>query len=134
MFIDRRMANVERYYLQPPADAFMQVPDEVLKCVVFVGRPNGSGGLKITGTAFLVSVPLAVPGVEGHSLYLVTAKHVAAKFEGKRFGIRVRLRTGKTEIVWCEVGAKWWYHPTEPNNVDAAVLSLSLDIDTGFDT
>src|SRR5207245_1883335 len=53
--------------------------------------------------------------------YLVTVKHCADKVEGHKFGVRLNLANGETKTIWADRSVKWWRHPTEPDNVDAAV-------------
>ena len=69
----------------------MRVPDEVRKCVAYVGLPvvNAAGqrAMRPGGTAFFVSIPSAVAG--RNFIYLVTAKHVAAAVQGCDFFVRV---------------------------------------------
>lgn len=57
----------------------MRVPDEILKCVVFLGTfvPESPSGVRLSfiSTAFFVVVPS--PTLGRAFIYLVTAKHVA---------------------------------------------------------
>ena len=56
----------------------MDIPDEVRKCVCFVGYRNQAGEMVLMGTAFFVSKPL-----EGtlRALYCVTAAHVLEQIQ-----------------------------------------------------
>ncbi len=57
MFVDRRLANSPRYWLNKPDGADMRVPDEVMRSVVFVGRGKDANATPTwTGTAFIVGV------------------------------------------------------------------------------
>jgi len=101
----------------------MRVPDEVRKCIVFVGLPvrvpDGRLGLTPKGTAFFVAVPSeSLQGVI--YVYLVTAKHVAVRLEGEDFLARVNTKDGGSKLVRGN-GARWWYHPTD-GSVDVAVI------------
>lgn len=100
----------------------MRVPEEVRKCVVFVGLPattsDGQPGLKLKGTAFLVAVP-SESRKEEFYVYLVTAKHVAIKLEGKNFAARVNMKDGSSKRLRGDE-TRWWYHPTD-QLVDVAI-------------
>jgi hypothetical protein len=101
----------------------MRVPEEVRKSVVFVGLPvtlpDNQHGLSLKGTGFLVSVPSQSDPNKGH-IYLVTAKHVAVKLEGKNFAARINTKDGHSARVIGEE-IRWWYHPTDPL-VDVAII------------
>ena len=101
----------------------MRVPDEVRQCVVFVGLPitlpDGQQGINFQGTAFFVSIPSE--SIKGLTFgYLVTAKHVATKLQGKTFMVRCNTKDGRSApVIGQEV--KWWYHPSN-ESVDVAVI------------
>src|SRR5271168_2710557 len=100
----------------------MRIADKLLKCVGFVSRyePDDEGGsrLRFGGTAFVVGVMME--GKVGLA-HLVTAKHVAEAIEpgeaviamNAKDGMPLSLRTGSQ---------KWFYHPTEKDSVDVAVM------------
>lgn len=90
----------------------MRVPDRLLNCVGFVSPPNSQTYI---GTTFIVGVK----GKSGNAyLHAVTAKHVAEEVNGKNFLIGINFKDG--EAGWFGSDMKWWYHPTEPDTVDAA--------------
>ncbi|MQY67535.1 MAG: hypothetical protein GH159_04405 [Dehalococcoidia bacterium] len=99
------------------------MPEEVRKCVLFVGLPttlpDKRPGLRLKGTAFFVAVPSKSKEGKGY-IYLVTAKHVAVKLEGKNFAARLNMRDGSAKRLKGD-SARWWYHPTE-QSVDVAVI------------
>ena len=104
----------------------MRVPDEVRQCVVFIGLPTKVGrgeiGIEFRGTAFFVGVPSE--NIEGLDyVYLVTAKHIAKRLEGKRFFIRINTMDGRSGVLMGE-GTQWWYHPTD-ESVDVAVITFA---------
>ena len=100
----------------------MRIPDRLLKCVGFVSRyePDIEGGshIRFGGTAFIVGV--LMEGNVGLA-HLVTARHVANAIEpgetviamNDKDGMPLFLRTGPQ---------KWFYHPTEKDSVDVAVM------------
>jgi hypothetical protein len=100
----------------------IRIADRLLKRVGFVSRyePDDEGGsrLRFGGTAFVVGVLM-----EGNMALadIVTAKHVAEAIEPDQAviamnaddGMPLSLRTGSN---------KWFYHPTEKDSVDVAVM------------
>ncbi len=122
--IDYRLGGIPHYYLtKGEDDSLMQIPDAIRKCVVFVCYES-TAGIKLAGTAFLVSIPLEVPpGLQ--VVYLITAKHVIEWIRARSIDQKVYLRMNQKEK-----GAKlvatlidsWVFHPKE-SNVDVAVLN-----------
>jgi hypothetical protein len=99
----------------------MRLPDVVLNTVCFIGLEN-AGVLKYGGTGFIV----AVKGEHQNAYpYLVTAKHVVDKIADIPFVIGMNTHNSGTAIMDANFDAdhkmNWWFHPTEPNAVDAAV-------------
>jgi hypothetical protein len=100
----------------------MRIADRLLKCVGFVSRyePDDEGGsrLRFGGTAFIVGA--LMDGNIGLA-HLVTARHVVEAIEpgetvitmNAKDGMSLSLRTGNQ---------KWFYHPTEKDSVDVAVM------------
>ena len=100
----------------------MRIADRLLKCVGFVSRcePDDEGGsrLRFGGTAFIVGVLMDSNIGLAH---IVTARHVAEAIEpgeaaitmNAKDGMSLSLRTGSQ---------KWFYHPTEKDSVDVAVM------------
>jgi hypothetical protein len=101
----------------------VRVPDEVRKCVVFLGLPvhvlpNGEERVSFVGTAFFVSISSSVEGTS--YIYLVTAKHVAEKVGKNLFVLRMNTRDGRSILIEAK-SPKWFFHSTDAS-VDAAVL------------
>ena len=104
----------------------MRVPDEVRQCVVFIGLParirKGQVGIRFRGTAFFVGVPSeSIPWLD--YVYLVTAKHVAKRLEGKGFLVRINTKDGRSAVLTGE-GTRWWYHPAD-ESVDVALITFA---------
>ena len=102
----------------------MRVPDEVRQCTVFLGRKTAQEGstvsLKLSGSAFFVSVPSADPDAKHTFVYLVTARHVVEGTEGQEIMLRANTKEG-TSIALSTSKSSWSYHPTQ-ESVDVAVL------------
>jgi hypothetical protein len=104
----------------------MRLPDQILNTVCFIAQDPSK--IKYGGTGFIV----AVRGAYGNAyLHLVTAKHVAEAVEGAPFAIGVNTRHGTKAVMESSQLTKWWYHPTEPKAVDAAV---TLFAPPGYET
>ena len=130
MFVDRRLANSPRYWLNKPDGADMRVPDEVMRSVVFVGRGKDANATPTwTGTAFIVGVQN--PQL-GHFTYLVTCKHIAAKRTDEVTFLRVNGKDGQALVVGWDKNTRWYYHPTESESVDVAITPCILSPDVSF--
>jgi len=99
----------------------MRIADRLLKSVGFVSRyePEGDGArLEFGGTAFVVGVRIDERLFLAH---LVTAKHVAEAIEPAEAVIAMNAKDGAP--LYLRTGdAQWFYHPTEKDSVDVAVL------------
>jgi hypothetical protein len=100
----------------------MRIADRLLKCVGFVSRyePDDEGGsrLRFGGTAFIVGV--LMDGNIGLA-HLVTAKHVVEQILPGEAVITMNAKDG--ESLSLRTGdQKWFYHPTEKDSVDVAVM------------
>jgi len=115
----------------------MQVPDQIRKCVVFLGYRLADGGTKLAGTGFLVARPYqeglepSMGSVCPSFTYLLTAKHVLEGIQKQGIDevlIRFNYRDGKARWVSSKID-DWQYHPTESDTVDVALFNAS-----GFST
>jgi hypothetical protein len=99
----------------------MRIPDQLLKSVAFVSRydPDEDGArLAFGGTAFIVGVRMDADTGLGH---IVTAKHVAEAIEPAEAVIAMNAKDGAP--LFLRTGdQRWFYHPTERDSVDVAVL------------
>lgn len=146
MWADHRFAGSNQLWVSPPKDAFVRVPDQVLKTAVFLGV-DGPRGREYGGTGYIVSVDYGpgqvlherLDGITTVSRYpfrfLVTAAHVAEELEGAvDFYIRANLRDGSlAELKQQRENARWWYHPTEREAVDCAAMLLPLETANSLD-
>jgi len=104
----------------------MRVPEEVLKCVGFIGEVthtdavgNISGDLHATG--FFVAIPASSPKLlNSWTIYFVTAKHVAQDLKDKVVYFLVNRIGGGVTSIKGVYGGHWWFHPDDP----AADLAL----------
>jgi hypothetical protein len=96
----------------------MRIADEIVKSVGFVSRDTDP--LRYAGTAFIVQVPF---DENSGCLHLVTAKHVA-DVVGTDFVIAFNGKDSRPLFV-KNGGVPWYFHPTEPNSVDAAVIPFA---------
>jgi hypothetical protein len=128
-YVDARVGSDEVHYLNPPKDINMRVSDRVLTCVGFFSYDNPK--IKYGGTGFVVGVR----GLHDNAyLHLVTAQHVAENFEDAPWVFGINLKSGgKVLIKGTPEDAKWWYHPTDKEHVDAAVAILATDKLSDYD-
>lgn len=99
----------------------MVVPDDVRKCVVFVGYQLADGSFKFAGTAFFIGK--RIPNTDEVVRYSVTAKHV---IDGIRnlglFDVFLRANVTGGGAEWIGTSLdEWKSHPTR-SDVDVAVL------------
>ncbi len=116
----------------------MQVPDEIRKCVVFIGFKNedkekpGEFKFTVAGTGFIIGVP-ALSG--GHLAYIVTAKHVIEESEKRGIDpnqIPFRINRADGQAEWLAIDlADWRFHSDD--GVDVAVAQLRLPSSDGYD-
>jgi len=104
----------------------VRIPSDVLKCVVYVG---GAADRVYRGTAFAVALEENDQTGSFRFPYLVTAKHVAEKIEGKAFLVRVNMSDGSVQDLEAnylpgEV-VNWHKHPTD-QTADVAVTPWFL--------
>jgi hypothetical protein len=101
----------------------MRIQDSVLDCIAFLYQLDDTP----VGTAFIIGVPVD-PSEKGKSVfvYLVTAKHVALRIQGKPFTVIVNGKDGERKRINCGKNNKWVYHMTD-SSVDAAITSDPFD-------
>lgn len=101
----------------------MQVPDEVKKCVVFIGCRTKEA-ISWGGTGFFIGIPTKELK-DKQFTYLITAKHcidgIKESSIDQKVLIRMNLKSGSTQIIEFSVD-DWKFHPTEQNTVDVAIL------------
>jgi hypothetical protein len=96
----------------------VRIPDDILKCVVFIGHRECSG-VRYRGTGFSVAVEHTEDGETWRFAYLVTAKHTSDAVRHAPFYVRINSRLGTPEDVqmnW-EVSQPtiWYEHPNDPD-------------------
>lgn len=112
LYADDRLGGVTRWRLCSGEDARVIVPDEVRKCVVYIGAEI-SGKETWCGTGFFASRPW-VSNSEARFQYLVTARHVIAdlvhKHQVDEILVRLNARKGGVRVLRTKV-ADWRPHP-----------------------
>jgi hypothetical protein len=117
---------VPRYFFPPRKDADMRVPNEVLKCVVFIGREHGAA-VKYIGAGFFVVLEEKEGADAFRFPYLVTANHVADAIDGGPFKIRGNNKSGEAiEIAANEDGNVKWFRHSQGKSIDVAVCQFGL--------
>ena len=115
--IDERFGDGPRYYLYEPKDIDMRIPDQVRKCVLFIGLPDMPEP-EYRGTGFIATVP----GTQSNTFaFMVTARHVAERLQGKEYYIRANKRDRTAIALKGKADDPWWFHPTDKKHVDEAV-------------
>jgi hypothetical protein len=111
----------------------MIVPDEVRKCVVFVGEEKKTGGRRACGTAFIVARP--IEGTDRVATYCVTAWHTIKRImENGGYKVLLRLNLVGGGARWIETEVHDWKTHPDDSSVDVAVLWLDwLDLIKEYD-
>ena len=104
----------------------MLVPDEVRKCVVFVGIQMAAGGPRLFGSAFFVGREQP-NSTKADPVYAVTAKHVIDAV--RRTGVdtvRLRVNLKNGSVGWIATQLKDWFsHPTD-HSIDVAIIRMGI--------
>lgn len=105
----------------------MRVSDDLLKCVGFVSRQVDP--LQYRGTAFIVTV---AAGGSYSVAHLVTAKHVAIELRAGESVIAFNGKDGAPRFAQI-ADAPWFFHPTEPDSVDVAIMPFAIPNTDDYD-
>ncbi|HXU38285.1 MAG TPA: hypothetical protein VN937_18150 [Blastocatellia bacterium] len=103
----------------------MFVPDEIRKCVAFVGYRQRNGIPQLAGTAFFLIRP--IDNTELSFEYTVTAKHVIDNIRDKGVSevlLRVNMAGGSAQWIATSLN-RWTFHPDE-SEVDVAIYRSVL--------
>jgi len=109
----------------------VRLPDEVLKCVGFIGEvthqdSSGAQG-DFCATGFFVAIPCESPGLhEMRTCYFVTARHVATDLKGRQIYFLVNRKAGGVMGISGVFGDHWFLHPSD-STADVAVIQVVLD-------
>jgi hypothetical protein len=109
----------------------MRIPDDIKKCVCFVGFINQKSPdqSEYIGTGFLVGVKGSLPGSK--FIYLVTAKHVASRLEtAKEVVMRFNTKTGSSIELVAKNGEMRWHYHLSDEAADVAVAAVGIDAKT----
>jgi hypothetical protein len=103
----------------------LAIPDEILKCVVFIGYGAPDGDMKLVGSAFFMENTCG----ETTFQFLVTAGHLIDEISKKGVEIsqiRVNLASGKA--AWAPIPIKSWIRAPH-TDVACTPVSLTADLD-----
>ena len=102
----------------------MDIPQIIMKCVVFIGYKLADGTNKLAGTGFMLSGFLsASPNVS-----VATARHVIDGIRDKGMDtVTLRVNTKSEGPIWVETPLNdWRFHP-DGKSVDVAVLEIPFN-------
>ncbi len=123
LILDKRVGGDEHYVFAEQEDELMFIPEDILKCVVFVGYRLADKSYRLGGSAFWVVRPMA-PDLSENFSYLVTAEHVIQKIQDKgleHIYLRVNLKSGGLD--WIETNIADWKRSPKS---DVAVLQKGI--------
>ncbi len=119
--VDERIGGEVRYVLTDCPVPLMAIPDEVRKCVYFIGYRMADNSIRLAGTAFCMARP--IEGTDRAFHYAVTARHVIDHI--RRLGIsKVLLRINRKSgtAFWAETRIVDWVLSPEGPSTDIAIL------------
>ena len=132
LYPDFRIGGRPKFILASEPPELMFIPDEIRKCVVYIGYRLSNGEFSPQGTAFLVARP--IEDTEYSFSYLVTAAHLIQgigskeSFDGKIL-LRANFADGNAYTIETDY-TNWLFHPDE-SEVDVAILPhQKLEADT----
>ena len=111
-----------RAFLWKRAEGQMELAERARLCVVFIGAKDPySGNFVPLGTGFIA---LKKTG-DIQFQHIVTARHVLDQIAGETVYIRVNVKGGSSEVVYCQKTDWYTYPGTEPY-LDVAVCPMML--------
>lgn len=127
---DDRIGGVPEYYLGERD--LMRIPDEVLKCVGFVGFKKLDNSIRICGTSFFVSIPKDDP--DKSDLFVVTARHVIdhIKKEACNSEVRIRVNTKNSGTIDAISSLSDWKTHSADQSIDVAVCRWEPPLGADF--
>ncbi len=136
LYVDRRMGGEDLWYLHPPKDYAMRLPDGILASVCFIVAKDKDEADVYLGTGFFVR--LQGQGIK-HT-YLVTAKHILPQATAERpipppIFARMWTRQYPAASVDIAINGKWEYAEDQGEDdisVDAGVIKFDNDQPRGF--
>src|SRR5262249_55844633 len=116
----------------------MLVPDEVRKCVLFVGYQSKSGDRRLIGTAFAMS--RLIEGINSFFCYIVTAKHIIEEIKNKSANFKIYFRVNLRGCSYARIDSLlicWnppentkfdvaFSHPNFPADIDLLTVGVDL--------
>lgn len=125
IYRDVRLGGSSRYVITDKPERLMRIPNEIRKCVAFLGYRNQDGIYCLAGTAFFIS--RSIEGTEHAFHYLITARHIINEIRDHRSNkICLRMNLASGSAVWIETPIEdWIYHPDE-DEADVAVLRFNV--------
>jgi len=103
----------------------MIVPDQVRKCVAFVGVQMADTSFRLLGSGFFLG--REQEGGRATGVRFVTARHVIDAIRGKGLTeVYLRMNRIQGDAVWLRSNiADWFNHPTD-RSIDVAMLSCGI--------
>ena len=105
------------------------IPDEMRKCVVYLGYRMADGSERLAGISIFLARPVS-PDRPGQSfVYIVTARHVLDSIRDKGLDIvlvRANMKPGTSPpMIWAETKLSDWI-PHKDKSVDIAVFKVKI--------
>lgn len=103
----------------------MIIPDEIRKCVAFVGYQMADGTFRMGGSAFFIGKPCE--NGKADPVYWVTARHVIDGIRNKGLDkICIRANTKEGKSMWIASELSQWFWSQEDQSLDVAILRAGI--------
>jgi Trypsin-like peptidase domain len=103
------------------------IPDEMRKCVVYLGYRMADGSERLAGSAFFLARPVQPGTPEPTSVYIITARHVIDGIRKKGLDtvlVRTNMKPGiLPPMIWVDTNVSDWVSHND-NSVDVAVFKV----------
>jgi hypothetical protein len=131
---NRVVGEVGIFFAWYEGETLAYVPDEIRKCVVFLGYRDKNDIEHVAGSAFWIINVQKEEDIrqEYAPAYLVTAAHVLRdiKEKGISDAVLIRFNPPRGNAAWTSVNVdRWERHPDK--NVDVAILKAPIEGDHG---
>lgn len=95
----------------------MKIPDDIRKCVLFIGYKSSEKEYSMLGSGFLFGFNLNVPQ------FVVTAKHIIDKIKSKNLvHVCFRINNSEGQSEWVETNIEQWRSHKTDSQVDVSFL------------
>ncbi len=104
----------------------MVIPDDIRKCVAFIGFQLADGSFRLAGSLFFLGSDKD-GGASVTRMWAVTAKHVIDNIRStgvENAFLRINLKDGQAQ--WFKTPLSSWFHHPSDSSIDVAIFEMGL--------